>query len=218
MTIFTHLTRRTSELGHRPAVVFRDAGSGERTELSYATLHNWVSKTANLLQEDFDLGLGSEVGVDLPLHWTAPVLCLAAWAVGAAVTVDGRGEVRVGHEVDLAPDGPVDVDVLIGSGMGGRPIAEDTGRAATVIDILGQPDDFVDDPGDEGAWAIGGRTQATLLAEPSAAERILHAGDRVTEETAFLIARTLPAGCSLVLARGYDVTGLSKVTQEEQVP
>lgn len=217
MTIFTHLTRRASELGHQPAVVFRDADSGERTELSYATLHNWVSKTANLLLEDFDAGLGSEVCVDLPLHWTAPVMCLAAWATGAAVTVEASGEVSVGYEADLAPGDPIEVDVLIGAGMGGRPMAVQAGSVATVTDILAQPDDFIDDPGDEGAWAIGGRTQATLLAEPLASERAMHAGERMTEETVFLIARTLPTGCSLLLARGYDHEGLARVAEEERV-
>ena len=35
--------------------------TGERTELSATTLANWVAKTANLLQEEFDVGPGSTV-------------------------------------------------------------------------------------------------------------------------------------------------------------
>ena len=89
--------------------------------------------------------------------------------------------------------------------------------ALTVVDVLGQPDDFVDDPGDEGAWAIGGRTQATLLAEGLDGGRILHAADRVDEAMVFLVARTLPAGTALVIARGYDEAGLKRVATEEKV-
>ena len=59
MTIHDALTARARELGHSPAVVFRHADTGERTELSWATLHNWASKGANLLLDHFDAGLGA---------------------------------------------------------------------------------------------------------------------------------------------------------------
>lgn len=213
-TIHAELTRQAARLGHRPAVVFRDAGSGERTELSWATLHNWVSKTANLLSDSFDVGLGSEVHLSGPLHWMVPVVALGTWATGAAVRLDPGGEVVIGHESD-----GVDVDLLIGAGMGGRPTVADAGDALTVTDVLGQPDDFVDDPGDEGAWAVGGRSQATLLAEGLSADvgRILLVGDRTTEDAVFLLAHALPAGVSVVLARGYDEAGLRGVASEEGV-
>ena len=52
-----------------PLVTFYDDATGERVELSGATLGNWVAKTANLLQEEFDVGPGSTVAVALPVHW-----------------------------------------------------------------------------------------------------------------------------------------------------
>ena len=72
MTIHDALTARARELGHSPAVVFRHADTGERTELSWATLHNWASKGANLLLDHFDAGLGAQVRLDMPAHWMAP--------------------------------------------------------------------------------------------------------------------------------------------------
>ena len=214
MTIHDALTARARELGHSPAVVFRHADTGERTELSWATLHNWASKGANLLLDHCDAGLGAQVRLDMPAHWMAPVLSLAAWATGAAVAVEGECDVHVVHEAD-EPEGG---DLLVGIGMGGRPMGPVPGDALTVVDVLAQPDDFVDDPGDEGAWAVGGRTQATLLSEAiGGGGRVLHAADRVDEALLFLVARTLPAGTGLVIARGYDDVGLKKVATEEKV-
>ncbi len=213
-TIFDALTVQTRRLGDRPAVVFNDAGTGERTELSFATLHNWVCKTANLLVDELHVGLGDEVALDVPLHWMVPVLVLATWATGAAVRLEPGGQVTVGHDID--DDGP-QADLLIGSGMGGRPVV-DARDALTVTDILRQPDDFVDDPGDPGAWAIQGRRQDSMLdemLEPAPGVRILHAGGRVLEETVFAVARTLPAGISLVIARGYDEDGLRSLARQE---
>ena len=42
---------------------------GERIELSARVLANWVSKAANLLQDDAAAGPGTTVGLDLPAHW-----------------------------------------------------------------------------------------------------------------------------------------------------
>ncbi|WP_370325687.1 TIGR03089 family protein [Euzebya sp.] len=213
-TIFAALTDQTRQLGDRPAVTFVDAGTGERTELSFATLHNWVSKTANLLLDSIDVQLGSEVRLDVPLHWLVPVVALGTWATGAAVRLQPGGDAVVGHELD---DPDLEADLLIGIGMGGRPASDEIDDALTVTDVLAQPDEFVDDPQDDGAWAIGGRTQATLLAEPLGASgtRILHAGDRTTAETVFTIARSLPAGVGLVLARGFDADGLARLAAQE---
>src|SRR3954464_887310 len=68
-----------------PLVTFYDDVSGERTELSGTTLANWVAKTANLLQDEFDVGPGSTVAVALPVHWQTAAVLLAVWSCGAAV-------------------------------------------------------------------------------------------------------------------------------------
>ncbi len=43
---------------NRPLLTWYDDATGERTELSGATLANWVAKTANLLVDELALGPG----------------------------------------------------------------------------------------------------------------------------------------------------------------
>jgi uncharacterized protein (TIGR03089 family) len=74
-----------------PLLTFYDDVSGERTELSGTTLANWVAKTANLLQDEFDIGPGSTVAVSLPVHWQTAAVLLGVWSCGAAV-LDTAGE------------------------------------------------------------------------------------------------------------------------------
>src|SRR4051812_26575149 len=75
----------------RPLVTHYDDATGERVELSATTLDNWVAKTANLLQEEFDIGPGSTVAVALPVHWQTAAVLLGIWSCGAAV-VDTAAE------------------------------------------------------------------------------------------------------------------------------
>jgi hypothetical protein len=146
------------------------------------------------------------------------VVALGAWATGAAVRVEPGGDVRVGHEAEPGADPDADpADLLIGTGLGGRPTL-DPGEALTVVDVLAPPGGFVDDPGDEGAWASSGRTHATLLAEPAAppGARLLLPAERTSPELLVVIAGTLPAGAGLVLARGFDAAGLRGLAEAEQ--
>ena len=68
-----------------PLVTYYDDTTGERVELSAATLANWVAKTANLLQDEFDVGPGSTIAVSLPVHWQTAAVLLAVWSCGATV-------------------------------------------------------------------------------------------------------------------------------------
>lgn len=56
---------------------------GERVELSGHVFDNWVSKSANLLAEEFDAGPGTRVLIDLPAHWKSLALGFAVWSTGA---------------------------------------------------------------------------------------------------------------------------------------
>jgi len=60
---------------------------GERVELSGAVLDNWVSKTTNLLVEEFDAEPGTRVLLDLPGHWRTVMWAFAAWRTGACVVL-----------------------------------------------------------------------------------------------------------------------------------
>lgn len=69
-----------------PRITCYDDHTGERIELSGKVLMNWVSKAANLLQDELDAGPGTTVGLQLPPdHWRTYYWALAAWSVGATV-------------------------------------------------------------------------------------------------------------------------------------
>jgi uncharacterized protein (TIGR03089 family) len=86
----------------RPRLTWYDDASGptrgERIELSGRVLTNWTAKAANLLQEDLDVGPGSVVGLDLPVHWRAAYWLFAAWSVGAEVVL---GAADPSRDVDV---------------------------------------------------------------------------------------------------------------------
>jgi uncharacterized protein (TIGR03089 family) len=69
---------------NRPLLTYYDDATGERTELSAATLGNWVVKTANLLGE-CGLGPGDRAAVLLPPHWQTAAVLLGTWTAGLGV-------------------------------------------------------------------------------------------------------------------------------------
>jgi uncharacterized protein (TIGR03089 family) len=72
-----------------PLLTWYDDASGDRTELSGATLDNWVSKTANLLIDGSGLGSGDTAAVLMPPHWQTAAIVLGASAAGLAVALGG---------------------------------------------------------------------------------------------------------------------------------
>ena len=90
----------------RPRLTWYDdepgATAGERIELSGKVLANWVSKAANLLQDDAAAEPGTTVGLDLPAHWRSIYWALATWSVGATVVL---GPAATGADV-LVTDSP----------------------------------------------------------------------------------------------------------------
>jgi uncharacterized protein (TIGR03089 family) len=94
----------------RPRVTYYDdtsgPTSGERIELSAKVLANWVSKAANALQEEWDLGPGSRVRFALPPHWRTLYWALATWSVGATVTLDAApADLVLTDDMALSTDG-----------------------------------------------------------------------------------------------------------------
>lgn len=73
--------------------------AGERTELSGHVLDNWVTKTTNLLVQEFGAGPGTMVLLDLPVHWRTVVWAFAAWRCGACVAVTADPPPGVAHDV-----------------------------------------------------------------------------------------------------------------------
>jgi uncharacterized protein (TIGR03089 family) len=70
----------------RPLLTWYDDGTGERTELSGATLDNWVAKTANLVVDGSGLGLGDRAGALLPPHWQTAAVLLGCWTAGLTLS------------------------------------------------------------------------------------------------------------------------------------
>lgn len=87
----------------RPLLTWYDDATGERTELSGATLNNWVSKTANMLTDGLGLGPGDVAAVRTPPHWQTFAIYLAVWTAGLAVTHSASSSPDVAF---LMPDAP----------------------------------------------------------------------------------------------------------------
>ena len=140
-----------------PLLTAYDDARDERVELSATTFGNWVAKSANLLQEEFDVAPGSTVAVALPVHWQTAAVLLAVWSCGATVLDtaaedDGRlaGADVVLADVDRLPaleealgdDGPP----LLGLSLHpmGLGLRDYTGAARDfAIEVRGAADVFV---------------------------------------------------------------------------
>lgn len=72
-----------------PRITYYDDATGERIELSTATLANWAAKTANLLRDELGATPGSRVAVLLPAHWQTAAVLFGIWWIGCEVVLDG---------------------------------------------------------------------------------------------------------------------------------
>jgi hypothetical protein len=87
-----------TELRHdsaRPFLTWYDDATGERIELSIATLANWAAKTANLLVDEHAIEAGDPVRLLPANHWLTVVAALGAWTAGACIDLDADGDVSV---------------------------------------------------------------------------------------------------------------------------
>ena len=73
-----------------PRITYYDDATGERIELSTATLANWAAKTANLLRDELGAGPGSRVAVLLPAHWQTTAVLFGVWWIGSEVVLAGE--------------------------------------------------------------------------------------------------------------------------------
>jgi uncharacterized protein (TIGR03089 family) len=226
-----------------PLVTFYDDVSGERTELSATTLANWVAKTANLLQEEFDVGPGSTVAVALPVHWQTAAVLLGVWSCGAAV-LDTAGEdddrfasatVVLAEADRLPPLEEQDLPELMGLSLHpmGLGMAGYAGPARDfALEVRAHGDVFAPwqpvDPAGPGL-VLGGGTltlEGLVATATELAGRLgIVEGDRVLVDqraateagpVAWLLA-PLAAGASLVLCRAAASTQLQHRAETERV-
>ncbi|WP_330998305.1 TIGR03089 family protein [Georgenia wutianyii] len=66
----------------------------ERVELSGRVLANWVTKATNLLVEEGEVGPGTRVLLDVPVHWRALVWAMATWCAGGELVLPPRRSSR----------------------------------------------------------------------------------------------------------------------------
>lgn len=167
----------------RPLLTYYHLGTGERTELSGATLGNWASKIANFLRDEIGLLPGDTVTVDLPEHWQTAAILLGTWWAGGCVNPTASDDARVtfttAARVDAHPDAdelvavPLDAFALGGGGALPMGVA-DFGGAVRV-----HGDRFT--PGASGPAALPGITPAEVIAvaRGAAAGAGIGSGDRV---------------------------------------
>lgn len=106
-----NLLRSLERTGPRPALAWY--GEASRIELSGHVLANWVIKSIGHLHDEIALEPGDHLVLDLPPHWKRLALALAAWSLGAEVTVLERGP-----EADAA-EGAAGVESAGASGAAG---------------------------------------------------------------------------------------------------
>jgi uncharacterized protein (TIGR03089 family) len=201
----------------RPLLTWYDDGSGERTELSGATLANWVAKTANLLVDGVGLEAGDRVVALLPPHWQSAAILLGAWSAGLVVaSAPGPGEVgfaTTGRADELTqPD-----RYLVGLHPLGLPLREvPAGYLDFSAEVRGYGDTF------RPSWSIS-ENELVAAAVARAAELGIQPGDRVLVDADrhpdpldWLLA-PLSVGATTVLCGHPDPTRLAARIDVERV-
>jgi len=218
-----------------PLLTWYDDATGDRTELSGATLENWVAKTANLLLDGAGLGEGDAVAVLLPPHWQTAAVLLGTWAAGLAA--DLGGEPQPVEALFTSPDGVAAsaawptgdryATALLPLAMPMRELP--AGFVDYVVDVRNFGDRFVPvRPVDQNDRALAGPVELSHLAVcrtaiERAAELGIVAGDRVLvdaraypDPTDWLLT-PLIAGASIVLCGNLDPAKLAARADAEKV-
>jgi len=220
-TVVAALAAWTSTDATRPRLTYYDDGTGERTELSGATLANWIAKTANLLVDGLGLGTGDVAAVRLPAHWQTGAVLLGCWSAGLSVDLGGTGTGPASVATEPAAVAFVAADRL-------REVAADEtfalalaplaapfrsgpppGALDYVVEVRSHGDHFAPSRiGPHTAALADGMTHAELVAlaasrgVPSRA-RVLVNADVLSDPISWLVA-PLVMDSSVVLCRGLD--------------
>lgn len=98
-----------------PRITYYDDATGERIELSTATLANWAAKTANLLRDELGAGPSTRVAVLLPAHWQSAAVYFGIWWIGAEVVLGADDQADVAL---CTADRLAEADEIVGMGGG----------------------------------------------------------------------------------------------------
>ena len=215
-----------------PRITYYDDATGERVELSTATLANWAAKTANLLRDELGAGPDSRIAVLLPAHWQTAAVLFGIWWIGAEVVLPGAGPADVAlctadrlGEADDAVGVGGEIAVLSLDAFG-KPVPDlpvGVTDYATAVRVHGDqiiPERY---PGP----ALAGRSVQDVLADArkSAAARGLTQADRVMStgrwdsaaEVVDNMLAVFAAGASLVQVANPDPSMQERRQQTEKV-
>lgn len=148
MTPYAALLDRTRGNPASPMLTYRDLATGERMELSAASLGNAIAKTAGLLRDELDAEPGTVIGVHLPLHWQRVVwlgACAATGSVCAPGADPAECDVLVIERSRLPLAGQAREDVLVSLAPFGLPDGGPVPPGVTdaAVAMRGHPDAFV---------------------------------------------------------------------------
>jgi uncharacterized protein (TIGR03089 family) len=213
-----------------PRITYYDDATGERIELSTATLANWAAKTANLLRDEMGAGPGTRVAVLLPAHWQTAAVVFGVWWIGAEVVL-GPGQADIAL---CTADRLTDADDAVGMGEVavlsldpfGKPVPDlPVGLTdyATAVRVHG--DQITPEP--QPGTALDGRSSEQILeaARESAAAQGLSSADRVMSSAPWDTPDTLvdnllalfAVGASLVHVANPDPAALDRRRAMEKV-
>jgi uncharacterized protein (TIGR03089 family) len=212
-----------------PRITYYDDATGERIELSTATLVNWAAKTGNLLRDEMGAGPSSRVAVRLPAHWQTAAVLFGIWWIGAEVVTGGEADValctadRLAEADDAVGVGEIAVLSLDPFGKPAPDLPVGVTDYATAVRVHGDQIFPERDPG----TALDGRSVVDVLAgaKASADAQGLSAHDRVLSSAPWdtadeMIANLLAvfaSGASLVQVANPDVALLDRRRQTEKV-
>jgi uncharacterized protein (TIGR03089 family) len=211
-----------------PRITYYDDATGERIELSTATLWNWAAKTGNLLRDELGAGPSSRVAVLLPAHWQTAAVLFGVWWIGAEVVTAGEADIALctADRLDEADDavgmGEIAVLSLDPFGKPAPDLPVGVTDYATAVRVHG--DQIV--PERHPGAALDGRSVDDVLAGASGAAEAqgLTAQDRVLSTATWTSANELienllavfASGASLVQVANPDAAALDRRRQMEK--
>jgi uncharacterized protein (TIGR03089 family) len=206
-----------------PRITYYDDATGERIELSTATLANWAAKTGNLLRDEMGADASSRIAVLLPAHWQTAAVLFGIWWIGAEVVLDGPADIAL-CTIDRLDD--ADEVAVLSLDPFGKPAPDlpvGVTDYATAVRIHG---DQISPERNPGA-ALAGRSVAEVLAaaQSSAATQGFAAGDRVLSSAPWATADDIvdhllavyAAGAALVQVANPDDGLMERRRQAEKI-
>jgi uncharacterized protein (TIGR03089 family) len=216
-TVIAAFTMMTAADATKPLITYYDDATGERLDLSGATLANWVAKTANLLVDGHGLGPGDIVAVDLPPHWLTAAVVLGCWSAGVAISPT---EGEVGFATAALDVAAADIYAVSLAPLGApfRPGPPD-GSSDYAVSVRAYGDQFTPRVAGTGLALADGTTHAGLVsrAPAVAGPRVLVDSARTGDVLDWLVA-PVAAGSSIVLCANLDPARLdSRLAAEHAV-